>query len=343
MQKSSQPLTTPKAFEYRIGRGRVRWDRAMGTEEERCAEARVFERIDAAFREGDLDALRQAVEDSAVVPNGRMPDTIGSCLIYAIYHSPLPFIRTLLEIGADPNLPVDDGFPPLIAALCKVREVPGSTRRTDVDEIIRLLLSFGTDPNQRGINDYTPLHMAVAERQPLAVRILLEAGADPDLRTRIDECETPLEMARAAGLSDIAALLERKGQSRRRRLRSGLTLLADFAGTGEPVRRQQRYLIRLRMWLHKGEAVRWQTASGPVGIARLEDNGETLITEVEIHRRSLVNGLFYGVEGMHVGGTRRLEIAPHLAYGERGVSGIIPANALLLAEITLLESRGAGA
>jgi hypothetical protein len=343
MQKSSQPLTTPKAFEYRIGRGRVRWDRAMGTEEERCAEARVFERIDAAFREGDLDALRQAVEDSAVVPNGRMPDTIGSCLIYAIYHSPLPFIRTLLEIGADPNLPVDDGFPPLIAALCKVREVPGSTRRTDVDEIIRLLLSVGTDPNQRGINDYTPLHMAVAERQPLAVRILLEAGADPDLRTRIDECETPLEMARAAGLSDIAALLERKGQSRRRRLRSGLTLLADFAGTGEPVRRQQRYLIRLRMWLHKGDAVRWQTASGPVGIARLEDNGETLITEVEIHRRSLVNGLFYGVEGMHVGGTRRLEIAPHLAYGERGVSGIIPANALLLAEITILESRGAGA
>jgi hypothetical protein len=315
----------------------------MGTEEERCAEARVFERIDAAFREGDLDALRQAVEDSAVVPNGRMPDTIGYCLIYAIYHSPLPFIRTLLEIGADPNLPVDDGFPPLIAALCKVREVPGSTRRTDVDEIIRLLLSFGTDPNQRGINDYTPLHMAVAERQPLAVRILLEAGADPDLRTRIDECETPLEMARAAGLSDIAALLERKGQSRRHRLRSGLTLLADFAGTGEPVRRQQRYLIRLRMWLHKGEAVRWQTASGPVGIARLEDNGETLITEVEIHRRSLVNGLFYGVEGMHVGGTRRLEIAPHLAYGERGVSGIIPANALLLAEITILESRGAGA
>ena len=54
-----------------------------------------------------------------------MPDTIGSCLVYAIYHSPLSFIRKLLELGADPNAPVDDGFPPLIAALCKVREVPG--------------------------------------------------------------------------------------------------------------------------------------------------------------------------------------------------------------------------
>jgi hypothetical protein len=47
---------------------------------------------------------------------------------------------------------------------------------------------------------------------------------------------------------------------------------------------------------------------GPADIARLEDNGETLITEIRIDRRSLVNGLFYGVEGMRVGGTRRLEI-----------------------------------
>jgi len=315
----------------------------MNTDEERCARARVFERIHAAFREGDLDALRQAVEDPAIVPNGEMPDTVGRCLVYAIYHSPLPFIRTLLEIGADPNAPADDGFPPLIASLCKGREEPGSTRRTDVDDIIRLLLSFGADPNQRGINDYTPLHMAVAERQPLAVRILLDAGADPDLRTRIDECHTPLELARASGLMDIAALLEQRGQPLCRRLRSGLTLLADLPGAGDLVRRRQRYLIRLRLWLHKGEAVRWQAASGPVGIARLEDNGETLITEVPIDRRSLVNGLFYGVEGMHVGGVRRLEIAPHLAYGERGVPGSIPANARLVAEIAVLESRGPGA
>ena len=142
----------------------------MATEEERCAEAKKFKRIDDAFHEGDLEALRAAVDDPAVIPNGRMPDTVGPCLVYAIYHSPLAFIRTLLEIGADPNAPVDDGFPPLIAALISARDVPGSKRRTDVDEIIRLLLSFGVDPNQRGINDYTPLHMAVAERNLLAIQ-----------------------------------------------------------------------------------------------------------------------------------------------------------------------------
>ena len=312
----------------------------MATEEERCAEAKKLQRIDDAFRKGDLDGLRAAVDDPTVVPNGRMPDTAGPCLIYAIYHSPLAFIRNLLEIGADPNIPVDDGFPTLIAALSCAGDVPGATRRADVDDILRLLLSFGADPNQRGINDYTPLHMAVAQRDPLAVQILLDGGADTELRTRIDGCETPLEMAESAGLAVIAAMLARNGKPLRQRLRSGLTLLADMPGTGELVRRQQKYRIRLRLWLNRGEAVRWQIPWGPVGVARLDDNGETLITEIRIDRQSLVNGLFYGVEGMRIGGTRRLEIAPHLAYGDRGVSGVIPAGAMLIAEITILKASG---
>jgi uncharacterized protein len=174
---------------------------------DRCAEAKKFQQIDDAFRRGDLDALRAAVDDPDAIPNGRMPDTIGPCLVYAIYHSPLGFIRQLLEVGADPNAPVDDGFPPLIAALCCTRAVPGATPRTDVADIIRLLLAFGTNPNQRGINDYTPLHMAVAERDAAAIRILLDGGADPALRTRIDSYETPLEMAESAGLADIASML----------------------------------------------------------------------------------------------------------------------------------------
>src|SRR5438045_1873406 len=186
----------------------------MATEEERCAEAKKIQRIDDAFRKGDLDALRRAVDDPVAVPNGRMPDGIGPCLVYAIYRSPLPFIRTMLEIGADPNAPVEDGFPPLIAALTCARAAPGAPRRTDVDDILRLLLSFGANPNERGINDYTPLHMAVAARDALAVPILLDAGADPELRTRIDDCETPLEMAEAAGLAVIAAMLVRKGKPR---------------------------------------------------------------------------------------------------------------------------------
>ena len=115
-------------------------------------------------------------------------------------------------------------------------------------------------------------------------------------------------------------------------------LLDEVAGGGDEVRRQHNYRVRLRMWLSKGEPIRWQTAWGPVGAARLEDNGETLVTVIRVDRSSLANGLFYGVDGMRVGGTRRLEISPHLAYGERGVPGVVPANAVITAEITILDA-----
>lgn len=119
-------------------------------------------------------------------------------------------------------------------------------------------------------------------------------------------------------------------------MRSGLTLLSDTPGAGAPVRRKRTYRIRLKLWLHRGEPARWQMPWGSLGASRLEDGGKTLIANVPIHRGRLVSGLFYGVEGMRVGGTRRLEIAPHLAYGDRGVPGFIPPAALLVAEITIL-------
>jgi FKBP-type peptidyl-prolyl cis-trans isomerase len=50
-------------------------------------------------------------------------------------------------------------------------------------------------------------------------------------------------------------------------------------------------------------------------------------------------GLYYGVQGMRIGGTRRLRIAPHLGYREVGVPGSIPDNALLTVEITILSER----
>ena len=212
------------------------------------------------------------------------------------------------------------------------------TDANDVHDILRLLLARAADPNQRGINDYTALHMAVAERSALAVQWLLDAGADPDLRTRIDDCETPLEMAESAGLAEIAAILKRRGQPDRQRIKSGLTQLLDIAGTGELVQRQHSYRTRLRMWLNRGEAVRWPALLSDAPDIRLLDDRATMYSTMRINRGSLMSGLFYGVDGMRVGGTRRLEIAPHLAYGEAGIPDRIPPNAVVTAEITILSA-----
>jgi len=77
--------------------------------------------------------------------------------------------------------------------------------------------------------------------------------------------------------------------------------------------------VRLSGFLHRGEQI--QTDE---------------VFTIALGRRDFIAGLEYGIEGMRVGGHRRLRIGPHLAYREAGVPGKIPPNALLIYDVELL-------
>ncbi|MEM9112380.1 MAG: FKBP-type peptidyl-prolyl cis-trans isomerase [Myxococcota bacterium] len=67
------------------------------------------------------------------------------------------------------------------------------------------------------------------------------------------------------------------------------------------------------------------------------DRGEPL--SFQLGSGMVIKGWEQGVEGMKVGGKRKLTTPPELAYGERGFPGAIPPNSTLVFEVELVDAR----
>ena len=168
--------------------------------------AETREKLHEAFKAGSLEQVEEII-DHKDFPNCAVPGQDTSVLEYALYHSPLPMIRALLDRGAKLEYEWPLGFASIVEVL--------TTDREDKHELLELLLDHGADVNQHGVNDYTPLHMAAVQNDAKAIEILLAHGADPEVRTRVDDYATPLEELQYHGLTEAAATLKRALKQRK--------------------------------------------------------------------------------------------------------------------------------
>ncbi len=118
--------------------------------------------------------------------------------------------------------------------------------------------------------------------------------------------------------------------------------MEENEGDGEEVQRQQNYILAIRVALNKGEIIKTPNkclSHSMDNNLRIHDDG-FFEHRVRIDRENLISGIFYAVQGMRVGGYRKVSISPHLAYGKEGIPGVIPPNAMINVEIKVLRLAG---
>src|SRR5262245_46008023 len=151
----------------------------------------VFTPLMFAAREGDVASARVLLAAKVNV-NEAMPESAGGMtpLLMATASGQEAFSIFLLENGADPNL-WDGRASPLHYAVMKGRFRPR------MPQLVKALLARGANPNlplvrsavrgMGGAAGATPFMLAAAVPDVNMMRILLEGGADPQIKTKAND------------------------------------------------------------------------------------------------------------------------------------------------------------
>ncbi len=119
---------------------------------------------------------------------------------------------------------------------------------------------------------------------------------------------------------------QQQAQAKKKTLPSGLVMEDVKVGNGPRAKNGKKVSVRYIGKLTNGKVFDSNTKGAPFSF-RL-GGGE------------VIKGWDLGVQGMNVGGTRKLTIPAALAYGSKGAPPDIPKNATLEFEVRLLEVKG---
>jgi ankyrin repeat protein len=137
-------------------------------------------------------APKQPNTSSRIESDGATP------FLFAADRSDVPFMRLLVELGADPLLPNLNNTTPLMAAagLGTTEPLEEAGEESEAVEAVNMLLDLGADIN--GVNNEgdTAMHGAAYNIYPRVVELLGKRGADPKIWGKPDKFgRTPLFLA----------------------------------------------------------------------------------------------------------------------------------------------------
>ena len=109
---------------------------------------------------------------------------------------------------------------------------------------------------------------------------------------------------------------------------SGLQYEEITIGTGEEAKAGANVSVHYTGWL--------QNADGSAGSKFDSSKDRNEPFQFPLGAGHVIKGWDEGVQGMKIGGTRKLIIPAALGYGARGAGGVIPPHATLIFEVELL-------
>jgi ankyrin repeat protein len=130
--------------------------------------------------------------------NTRLEEAGATPFLLAALTADAPLVRTLAQLGADPQLTNKENSTPLMVAAGLATRSPGEDAGTESEvlETLQVLLDLGADINAVDINGETAMHGAAYKNLPKVVKFLAARGAKIEIWNRPDKFEwTPLAIA----------------------------------------------------------------------------------------------------------------------------------------------------
>ena len=143
------------------------------------------------MRAGDVAQLESICQVIPDFPHG-VDSWLGRrWIINAIDSGSAEVVKWMIEKGVPLVFRDDEGYTVLHACIERFDQ----DKTGSMHDCLRALIAADADVDLKGINDWTPLHMAVTRGDLGSIRILLEAGADRTIKTTIDDYESADDMA----------------------------------------------------------------------------------------------------------------------------------------------------
>ena len=106
---------------------------------------------------------------------------------------------------------------------------------------------------------------------------------------------------------------------------NNIEILSDIQGKGLEIKNHYKVHVHYRGFLENGEE-----------FDSSYKRNEPLIFQIGL--RQVIDGWEKGLIGMRVGGQRKIQIPPNLAYGSKGAGKIVPPNSTLIFDILIIDA-----